>query len=593
MIPLITQRLTKDEAYDGLIYGLQLLDPVLNDTDGDGPWSQCLLPPAEIEVSVAGYIFGALASPQVNLRWEAAHVVRTLCVLGCKEVADALIFFANGAPRTPFCDARLFFYEMHARQWLLIGLASAAEKNPLMISSYTQFLREMTFLSEPHVFIRESGKRALQALQNAGFTSAEENLPEQISSVNKSIFPFVDIDYHHQYLKAELDSIEAEEGENEHDSGSFYFGFDIGPYWLAPLGSCFAKSQTSIERIASQIIREKWHINYDNLRAEDERHRLGILSYDQTQHSHGSHPQAEDLHFYLSYHAMMVAAGMLLNTTPIHRHPNEGVDEFTCWFRRHDLSLGAKGWLADRRDPKPMERPNWKNEAETEEWFSSISKEYLERVLLCPDGRLNLWGYWTWVSDHREETIRVSSALVSPKNSLALLRALQSVSNPHDYRIPDAGDEMEINFEGFQLKGWISDRERHSGLDDMDPWAGSISFPPPEPDKEIIEIMGLISDKDHRRWSTSTDNKVVAWSQTWGEYCREEGECERGARFQVLLPFTISLLRALGRDLIVEIEIERRKIYQSWERRGGYDTESRQSITKLFLIRSDNEIVTL
>ncbi|WP_158304537.1 hypothetical protein [Desulfitobacterium hafniense] len=37
--------------------------------------------------------------------------------------------------------------------------------------------------------------------------------------------------------------------------------------------------------------------------------------------------------------------------------------------------------------------------------------------------------------------------------AVALLRVLQSADDPQDYRIPDADDDLEIGYEGFQLKG--------------------------------------------------------------------------------------------------------------------------------------------
>ena len=214
----------------------------------------------------------------------------------------------------------------------------------------------------------------------------------------------------------------------------------------------------------------------------------------ETYHSHGSYPRVDGLHFYLSYHAMMVVAGKLLASTPVHRDPDDSQDEFHNWLSRHDLSRRDGRWLADRRDPIPLERPAWKDEKETEEWRWAIARNDFDRILIAPDRWMNLWGRWTWISGHREESIHVYSALVSSDRSMALLRALQSVDNPHDYRIPDADDDLQIDCEGFQLKGWIVDRSRDSGLDEQDPWAGAIRYPPPAPAAYITDLMKLNSD---------------------------------------------------------------------------------------------------
>src|SRR5439155_24203333 len=131
---------------------------------GDGPWSPKLAPPAEIEASVAGYIWGCLAAPRGSLRWEAAHVVRALCRLGQAKVLSDLIALANGALTNTFADARLYFYELHARQWLLIGLARGAEDRPEIVAPHGDFLIKLAFADQPHVLIRDFAMRKILAL---------------------------------------------------------------------------------------------------------------------------------------------------------------------------------------------------------------------------------------------------------------------------------------------------------------------------------------------------------------------------------------------------------------------------------------------
>ena len=43
----------------------------------------------------------------------------------------------------------------------------------------------------------------------------------------------------------------------------------------------------------------------------------------ETHYSHSSYPRVDDLFFYLSYHAMMVVAGKLLATIPVHYDPDD------------------------------------------------------------------------------------------------------------------------------------------------------------------------------------------------------------------------------------------------------------------------------
>jgi len=594
LVGLLALKLTENEALEALSFGLDLFDPILEDTDGDGPWSPKLEPPAEIEGSVAGYIWGCLAAPRASLRWEAAHVVRAICTLGQEKVLKHLITLANGASANAFYDARLHFYELHARQWLLIGLARAAIEHPNLVAPYADFLLKLVFDGEPHVLIREFAKRTLLALLDAGFLESQADLRHRLTLVNTSPFPPVESESYRRFSNGETDD-EAKSGP-EDDEDRFYFGIDIGPYWFAPLGHCFARSQASIEREALRVIRSDWQVSVGSRWDEDERHRRKIFKDMQTYYHQGSYPRVDDLGFYLSYHAMMVVAGKLLATTPVHHDPDDPEDEFHNWLSYHDLSRRDGGWLADRRDPIPLERPAWKDEEETDEWRWSIARNDFDRILITPDGRMNLWGHWTWTSGHREESIHVSSALVSSDRSMALLRALQSVDNPNDYRIPDADDDLQIDSDGFQLKGWIVDRARDGGIDRQDPWAGAIRYPPPEPAAYIIDLMKLNSDAEHRRWFIQGDNVDVAWSQVWGQFSEkddDEPNHERGSRFQASFAFIVSLLCELEMDLIVKVEIERRYRFSRWERRNDDDIGYIPPSTRLFLIKSDGSISTL
>lgn len=588
LIGLLAPKLTKNEALEALSFGLDLFDPVLKDTDGDGPWALRLEPPDEIEGSVAGYIWGCLAAPRASLRWEAAHVVRALCTLGQENVLKHLITLAMGAPPDAFNDAHLPFYELHARQWLLIGLARAAKDRPDLVATHAEFLNEQAFVGEPHVLIREFAKRALLALLGAGFLTSQPELRERLSVLYTSRLPSVKSEPYRRDENEETDATDKED--------RFYFGIDMGPYWFASLGRCFAKSQAGIEREVLRVIRNDWQISVGNRWDEDERHRRKIFRDMETYHSHGSYPRVDDLRFYLSYHAMMVVAGNLLAATPVHHDLDNSEDEFRNWLRRHDLSRRDGGWLADRRDPTPLERPEWKHKKETDEWRWSIARNDFDRILIAPDGQMNLWGHWTWFSGHREESIHVCSALVSPVRSTALLRALQSADNHSDYRIPDADDDLQIDFDGFQLKGWIVNRSGDSGVDEKDPWAGAIRHPPYAPATYVTDLMNLQSDVEHRRWFAQDVHVDVARSVTWGHFHEkddEETNNENGARFQASFMFTVSLLRELKMDLIVKVGIERRLRYSRWERNNDDDIGFIPPSARLFLIRSDGSISTL
>jgi len=237
------------------------------------------------------------------------------------------------------------------------------------------------------------------------------------------------------------------------------------------------------------------------------------------------------------------------------------------------------------------------DEKESDEWRWSIARSDFDQILMGADSRMNLCGYWTKRLARREESIHVSSALVSPARSAALLRALHCTSNPHDYRIPDADDDLQIDVDGFQLKGWLINRTHSSGLDEHDPWAGAIRYPPPAPAAFVTDLMNLDSDSERRGWHVKGDHACIAWSQVWGHFQEkddDENGDESGSRFQASFEFMLALLRQLRMDLIVKVEIERHRRYSRWESRNDDDFGFILPSARLFLLRSsDGSLSTL
>lgn len=596
LIGLLQPKLTENEALDALTFGLDLFENVLEDTDGDGPWSLKLKPPDEIEGSIAGYIWSCLASPRSTLRWEAAHVVHALSTYGCKKILDYLISFAEGKlAANAFYDNTLHFYEMHALQWLLIGLARSALDYPSIIAPYVEFLKSITFHNTPHVIIQEYSKKALQALIDAKTISPQDDFVHQLMRINTSPFSF---DTSKKYPRFEKYNEECSEPDLKNDNSWIHFSIDMAPYWFDPLGKCFAKSQASIEREALTIIKNEWKMPFSFSFEDDPRHRKKVFNILETHHSHGSYPRVDELNFYLSYHAMMQTASKLLATTPVQKNLDENIDEFTNWISNHTLSRIDGKWLSDRRDPIPCEWPLWKNNEETDNWRWSIARNDFDCVLQSPNGRINLRGNWKWILGHREETISVSSAFVSSKNSLALLQALQNVEKHWEYQIPDYDSDDDTNSDicGFQCRSWIKDQSRIRGLDDKDPWSGDIMYPPPQPAPFIVNLMNLSHDAEHRRWFVEGDCKDVAWAQTWGQFrdkIDDDENYENGYRFQASLDFIKSLLCKVGMDLIVEVQIERQLYYKRWERKSSIDLAYIPPSIRRFIIKADGSISSI
>jgi len=166
--------------------------------------------------------------------------------------------------------------------------------------------------------------------------------------------------------------------------------------------------------------------------------------------------------------------------------------------------------------------------------------------------------------------VRISSALVSPERSGSLARALQTAVNPMDYRIPPAGDELEISAGAFQLQGWVEIEARCDGIDEYDPWSGVVHFPSLCPARWLCEEFALYADGEGRIWQNRSNTDGVQFkSLTWGrkEQEREFRTAETGSRLEMPRDALLACLRQLGRDLIFEVQVRREFRRESYRNR--------------------------
>jgi hypothetical protein len=590
-VGIISTLVSKDQARDALSFSLDLFDAILENDDGDGPWSPALAPPVDIEAAVAGYVWAGLAAPDSSVRWQAAHVVRGFCTLGRTKVLDFLLQLAKKAAGGPFVDARLFFYHLHARLWLLIAAARSARDHPEALVSYGEFLIQSALTGEAHALIRVLAANAALALFHSELRASDPELVRRLENVNVSRFAPIESKWHERVSRPEDDQAKPLPED------AFYFGMDADSDLFAPLGHCFGASEKQVESAARTIVTKDWRYPGKNGWEGDERSRLGIFRNQET-YSRGGYARTDDLGFYLAYHAMMVVAGSWLETRPLHSDPDDPGASFARWICRSGLTRADGYWLADRRDPTPLEHSGWTDEEEDRDWRWSIRRADFDRVLTQGGGRLNLWGRWTELSGQRVELVAISSALVSPTRSESLLRAFQT-SHPHHYRLPEASDEPDIDSGHFQLRGWINEEEREGGLDRRDPWAGDFSYPPISPAKFVVEQMDLHSDLESREWRIGgSDGPAVLWSTTWAEFREKEGDAdeserEKGQRLNSSIRFVGDVLRRTGMDLIIKVEIERFIVGKRYEGSDNKEIGFIPPSTRLFLLRTDGGLYTI
>ncbi|WP_135230754.1 hypothetical protein [Deinococcus fonticola] len=235
---------------------------------------------------------------------------------------------------------------------------------------------------------------------------------------------------------------------------------------------------------------------------------------------------------------------------------------------------------------------SWQDEAGTDEtdFMEGLLTDRKGRTWLCVDG------YWDDGDRERNETFRIASALVAPSTAQALLNALSTCVDPNDFKLPAFGEDlMEFNTPPFELRGWITSHDTSNRLDDFDPHAGNIRYPPDTIDSRILDQYGIIADKENRVW-TSSDGTEVIVSELWGEYKKgrsneQETSDREGSRMLASLTFLKTLCQTLNRVLIIKIEIQRRFLRSSYRRREDHH-EYRPPVSRVYLLSADGTLRT-
>lgn len=589
LVGLLCVKLTSDDAAGTLSYGLTLFDSALEDSDGEGSWSVQLAPPTTVEEALAGYIWAGLASPVAATRWEAAHVVLGLCATGRTRVVAGLVEYAAGKTAEPFGGRGLAFYSLHGQQWFLIAAARAALSYGAVLVPHADHLLKSASAEQPHVFIRLLAARTVLALAAQGLVTLSADDRQRMLDINASPFERTKHDEAHDHNPRKTGTVDKDDLP---ESDLHFFGMDFGPDWLAPLGECFGLTRAEMERETLKVIRGDLGYAGPHRWDADGRARRHLYPDGSTHFQHSAYPVVDDHGFYLSYHAMMMTAGRLLATRPLVEPANSWDDNgFPEWIARHDISRTDGRWLADRRDPPPAGQSNWLKQGRAE-LPHSIPIDDFEAALRPSTGNLVVWGHWAAFNASYEEAIGVHTALVSRERSGSLLRALQTTHDFHNFRIPTADDDLQIDHGPYQLKGWILAPSSDRGIDESDPWAGDVRFPAPEPAAFVVETMGLTSDIDRRLWQAPSLKTPALRSETWGHRPEKEGsEQPSGRRLQALVEFVGEFLKANEMDLVVEVAIERRSRHRRYEygNKDGFQAAG----FRIFVVQGDGTIRTV
>lgn len=553
----IAPRLTGEQAQIVLDdFGIMLADLSPEDS-GDGGFADLPAGPTSTAECLAGYLWGVLGDPEHDTRWRAAHCVRLLVELDCQEELDALLGFALGTlDVTPFHDARLPFYDRHARQWLLLALARAAQDPTThrTVAEFEPLLRKVIFDDGPHVVMQESAKTICLALalSGRGILSAKElaiargiNVPTEILTESWE-------------ERGARRRNAAEEEVRESEPSGFHFFWDFKDDWCKPLGGAFGISEEAVLRLAGHTITDTWRLPYRGTREDDPRHALRLYREGSTFAYRTTRPDADDLDFYLSTHALWTVAGELLKVRPVCRDSDADLDEFTDWLRDFRVTRDDGRWLADRRDPPPQSDLIGGDRLDAG-WVWRLNSGHFSERLLSDDGWVRAWESSDESGHEAAQKVLIRSALVTPAKARALVLALQTAPSYMGYRLPDATDsDYQLDVQGFHLAGWVLDPDGHEGLDRKDPLAAGIKYPPYMPSEEVVDLLGLEPDADMREWNLA--GGAALRSTCWDDMSATSSDRStgtQGQRLEIRRDALQGLLGLAGRSLIVEVTIDR------------------------------------
>lgn len=590
LVGLLARKLDENEAAAALDLELTRLEAAMEVDLGDGPWNTMFSPPKDINFAVAGYAWAALAAPEAEYRWEAAHVVRALCQLKCEQCVDYLILWLGNASIEQFVDRRLVHYRLHAVLWLLIGLGRAALDHAEHLEKHSKSFVDIALNKEQfHVLIRGFAARAALSIAVSGNTPFDEKTLSALRSVNE---PIVD-----PRAPTRLQRLRNGRNAGKSEALELHFGIDVPSYWFEPLATIFGLPTNEFCLRAQDIILSTLSTSaqqWDN----DKRYDINYYEHEHTRHSHGSYPKSDDLRFYLSFHSMFIVAGELLSTipTPPPASDNDYYDTFEYWLREYELTRPDGLWLSDRRDPEPFNYSNCFIEGDSQEWKWCVAKEDFEKFLFFEYDLVSVAANWTQISGSRRQEVLIESALVSAESAHALLVASQTASDfRFGFSIPRSGESQdEAAVSGFELIGWISREDRKSEIDQHDPWCGDIYFPPLQPSGFASQLLGLVSDRHCRNWHHSETKKFAMQSRTWGKSTsgqEAEEEANSGLLLQASLESLNDLVNKTAKTVIFRVSISRR-LSSSYLKDEALDIKYPPPYVRYFILNRDGKFTS-
>lgn len=531
--------------------------------------------PREIDGAVARFLFAYMGDCDLRLRWRAAHAVRRLARTGEEATLKALIGEYDRREETVFRGRNFAFYWLAARLWFVLTWDRIVGETPNQAGNAAcTLLRIALDDSFPHLLVRSFARDACEKLVAAGYLFLTDAEYDHLKSVNETTLPRNSTTRRRPIF-----------AHRDKDRRFHFNSLDTLPYWYEPVLRSFADADG--ERFLQVI--ERWIIdiwnysdNIDDWNTERRRGRFHNDNWSLSNNGHGSKPTLERLHTHLEWHAMWCAVGELLKTEPLTARGEDCWDDLNDRINEEKL-VEPPLWSADLRVSTPLEVRNWRPDTQAlDDWVSKVEEAVYRAGIFPDDSReyIIVDGSSERRSGDRSERIGICSALVEPATGHSLLRALQTMDDTWDYKVPDEGEERaEIDEGPYRFLGWLVHPSRDSGIDEKDSFRAYGLIVCCRPGKRIKDACHLRRDATGRPcWFSNRTEPPMFVYEAWGE---PEKDDERytthiivsGYRLLVHKDQLLNFLHGQGLDLIIEVEVRRHG-----RENGQYDRKERDAI---------------
>ena len=335
------------------------------------------------------------------------------------------------------------FYWLAARLWFVVAWDRVAGERPesaaVIGSTLFNIALDDTF---PHLLVRSFARDACEKLAAAGHLSLTTEESCRLASVNESPLPRIPAD---PDVRKTIGGFGHQNGFADDRNGRrFEFNaFDTLPYWYEPMLKSFAAVDGEyFLREAERWIVDAWGYSGDTrsfLQEERRRSRLNDREWGLSSNRQGSTPTLEPLRTHLEWHAMWCASGELLKSKPLVSFDEDDWNDLGARIHREKL-MEPPLWSADLLISTPLLDRNWRSqERSLDDWVAEV-READHRAEIFPGDRLAYVvadGSSERRAGDRIETIGVSSALVEPGMGRSLVRALQTMEDSWDYKLPE------------------------------------------------------------------------------------------------------------------------------------------------------------